>query len=276
MTARAPWRERVYTVIFEAETPAGRAFDLALFVVIAISIGVVMLDSVASIRSAHGELLKTVEWVITILFSVEYVLRLVSVRSPWAYARSFYGIVDFLAILPTYLSLLLPGSQALMVVRSLRLLRILRIFKLRPLLAEANVLVTAIRASRDKVTVFLGTVLVLVVILGSAMYWIEGEENGFTSIPTSIYWAIVTLTTVGYGDIAPRTVPGQMLASVVMILGYGILAVPTGIVTAELVRAAHLRPTNTRRCPSCLSEGHLPGARFCQDCGATLEDELPS
>lgn len=273
MRARAPWRERVYTVIFEADTPAGRAFDLALLLVILLSVAVVMLESVSSIRTAHGRLLQGIEWIITILFTIEYGLRLVSVRNPWAYARSFYGIVDLLAVMPTYLSLLLPGSQALIVVRALRLLRILRIFKLRPLLAEANVLMAALRASRHKVTVFLGTVIVLVVILGTAMYWIEGEQNGFTSIPLSIYWAIVTLTTVGYGDIAPRTVPGQMLASVVMILGYGILAVPTGIVTAELVRAATGRPANTRCCPSCLSEGHAQAARYCQDCGAPLEDE---
>lgn len=272
---RAEWRERLYTVIFESDTAAGRTFDLLLLAVILLSVAAVMLESIAPVRAEYGRALHLAEWTITILFTLEYVLRLVCVRDPWRYARSFYGIVDLLAVLPTYVSLLVPGSQALMVVRALRLLRILRIFKLRSLLEEANYLLDAIRNSRNKVLVFLGTVLVLVVILGSVMYAIEGESNGFTNIPLSIYWAIVTLTTVGYGDIAPQTVAGKFVASVVMILGYSILAVPSGIVTAEVIRAANMRPLNTRRCPTCLSEGHSPTARYCQDCGALLEDERP-
>ncbi len=272
---RAEWRERLYTVIFESDTAAGRTFDLLLLAAILLSVAAVMLESIAPVRREYGRVLDLAEWTITILFTLEYVLRLVCVRDPWRYARSFYGIVDLLAVLPTYVNLLVPGSQTLMVVRALRLLRILRIFKLRSLLTEANYLLDAIRNSRNKVLVFLGTVLVLVVILGSVMYAIEGESNGFTNIPLSIYWAIVTLTTVGYGDIAPQTVAGKFVASVVMILGYSILAVPSGIVTAEVIRAAGMRPLNTRCCPTCLSEGHSPTARYCQDCGALLEDERP-
>jgi voltage-gated potassium channel len=267
------WRERLRVVIFEADTPAGKAFDVALLLAILLSVLAVMLESVPTIRVAHGRFLLVAEWVFTLLFSVEYGLRLASVRQPLRYARSFFGVVDLLAILPTYLSIVLPGAQSLLVIRGLRLLRIFRVFKLGQFLGEASILRAALAASRHKIIVFLGTVLVLVTILGAAMYLIEGERNGFTSIPVSVYWSIVTMTTVGYGDLAPQTVAGKALASLVMILGYSILAVPTGIVTAEIVESAQQRhrPT-TRCCPRCTSEGHSATARFCQDCGAPLSE----
>ncbi|MDJ0852802.1 MAG: ion transporter [Myxococcota bacterium] len=268
----AEWREKLHAVIFEAETPAGKAFDVALLIAIVLSVLAVMLESVEEIRLEHGATLHRIEIFFTLLFTVEYVLRLLCVPNPWAYARSFFGVVDLLAILPTYLSLLLPGAESLLVIRGLRLLRIFRVFKLGRFLGEASLLTSALRSSRHKVTVFLGTVLILVTILGAAMYLIEGEESGFTSIPISVYWAIVTMTTVGYGDIAPVTVAGRTLASLVMVLGYSIIAVPTGIVTAEIVEtAAASRRVTTRHCGSCMSEGHEPSARFCKDCGAELE-----
>jgi voltage-gated potassium channel len=268
----AAWREELRVIIFEADTPAGKAFDVALLISIVASVAAVMLESVASISADYGGLLRSAEWIFTLLFTVEYALRLLSVPNAWNYARSFYGIVDLLAIVPTYLSLLVPGAQSLLVIRALRLLRIFRVFKLGRFLGEANSLAVALRGSRHKVIVFLGTILVLVTILGAAMYLIEGDEHGFTSIPLSVYWAIVTMTTVGYGDIAPQTIAGQLLASLVMILGYSIIAVPTGIVTAELVGAAYrARPPTTRTCPHCMSEGHEAEARFCKDCGQSLD-----
>ena len=261
-------------IIFEADTPVGKAFDVALLAAIVISVFAVMLESVPEIRARHGRALYVLEWAFTLIFSVEYGLRLVSVPRPMRYARSFFGIVDLLAILPTYLSFLVPGAQSFLVIRGLRLLRIFRVFKLAHFMGEASVLRTALAASRHKVVVFLGAILILLTILGAAMYLIEGPAHGFTSIPLAVYWAIVTMTTVGYGDIAPHTVAGKSLASLVMILGYSILAVPTGIVTAEIVEQATARraPT-TRGCPSCLSEGHAWEAHFCQDCGAPLERE---
>lgn len=256
-------------VIFEADTPAGKGFDVGLLIAIVASVGAVMLESVAAIRAQHGTTLRVVEWAFTLLFTVEYALRLACVVQPAAYARSFFGLVDLLSIVPTYLSLVLPGSQSLIVIRALRLLRVFRVFKLARFLGEANVILTALRTSRPKVIVFVGTVLILVLILGTAMHLIEGSESGFSSVPQSMYWAIVTLTTVGYGDIAPQTVAGKALAAVVMIMGYSIIAVPTGIVTAEIIEAAR-SPVTTRACPSCMSEGHLRDARYCRDCGAPL------
>ncbi len=263
------WRERVRRIIFEADTPAGRLFDVALLWVILVSVVAVMLESITSIGDEYGPALRIFEWTVTGHFTIEYALRLASVREPFRYARSFFGLVDLMAILPTFLSLLLPGSHSLLIIRSLRLLRVFRVLKLVSYLGEADVLMGAIRSSAVKVTVFLGTVLVLIAITGTAMYLIEGEENGFTSIPRSMYWAVVTMTTVGYGDIAPQTVLGQVLAVVVMIMGYSIIAVPTGIVSAELVGARH-NPITTRSCPSCTSEGHTREARYCRDCGAEL------
>jgi voltage-gated potassium channel len=265
----APWRERLHEVIFEADTPAGKGFDVLLLVAIVASVAVVVLDSVAGIRARHGAALRAAEWCFTAAFTVEYVLRLVCVRRPWRYATSFFGVVDLLAVVPTYLSLAITGAQSLLVIRALRLLRVFRVLKLAHFVGEAQQLKLALAASSRKIVVFLGTVITLVVIVGALMYLIEGEASGFTSIPQGIYWAIVTMTTVGYGDIAPATVIGRVLASLVMIAGYGIIAVPTGIVSAELTlgRVGHV---STQVCPACTAEGHPVGARFCHRCGAAL------
>jgi voltage-gated potassium channel len=265
---RPRWRTRLHEIIFEADTLAGRAFDLTLLGVILASVAAVLLESIAEIRARHGTALRVVEWTITGLFTVEYALRLVAVERPSRYARSFFGIVDLLAILPTYLALVVPHTQAFMVVRAVRLLRVFRILKLAHFVGEARVLALALRASRRKITVFLVGVLTIVLIVGALMYVVEGEEHGFTSIPRSMYWAVVTLTTVGYGDIAPRTPLGQLLASLLMIVGYGILAVPTGIVTVEMVAAA--RAVSGQACPACGSAGHDVDAVHCKYCGARL------
>jgi len=274
--AMADWRERLRVVIFEADTKPGRAFDVALLVLVVASVILVMIESVAEIRARYLWQLRGLEWVVTALFSIEYVLRLVCSPLPWRYARSFFGVVDLLAVLPTYASVLFPGAHSMMVIRVLRLLRIARVFKLGRFLSEGAVLRRAIWSSREKVIVFISSVFLLVIILGSAMYLIEGEEHGFTSIPVGVYWAIVTMTTVGYGDIAPQTALGKLLAAGVMILGYGIIAVPTGIVTAEIVESvAQNRSITTRSCPSCLSEGHQYDSRYCKDCGASLVPPTP-
>ena len=259
----------MHEIIFEADTTAGRAFDVLLLWCIVISVLAVLLESVESVQVRYATLLRVAEWIFTILFTVEYGLRLTCTGRPLRYAASFFGVVDLLAIVPTYLSLLLPGAQTLLVIRALRLLRVFRVLKLVRFVEEARVLGRALRASRHKITVFLGTVLTLVLILGTLMYLIEGEANGFDSIPRGIYWAIVTLTTVGYGDIAPTTVLGQMLASLVMILGYAIIAVPTGIVTVELSRAT-MKKVSTQACPQCSAEGHDADAKHCKYCGARL------
>ena len=263
------WRTVLHEVIFEAETPAGRAFDIVLMWSIILSVLTVMLDSVNGIRREYGDILSSIEWFFTILFTVEYILRMISVRRPARYALSFFGIVDLLAILPSYLSLFIPGSQHLLTIRVLRLLRVFRVFKLASYVNDANILVTALRASRRKISVFIMAVMTLVIILGSSMYIIEGEENGFTDIPTSIYWAIVTLTTVGYGDLSPHTPVGKAFASLVMPLGYGIIAVPTGIVTMEISNSAK-RVVSTNSCPECSAEGHDYDATHCKYCGAKL------
>ncbi|MCC4770423.1 ion transporter [Methanosarcina sp. DH2] len=262
------WRNTLYTIIFEADTPAGKLFDEVLILTILLSVIVVMLDSVRSIEALYGNLFNFLELAFTILFTIEYFLRLICVGRPSRYARSFFGIVDLIAILPTYFSLLLPGSEFLLVIRSLRLLRIFRVLKLAQYLGEADLLIKALRASRRKITLFLFTVSNLVIIMGSLMYVIEGTDNGFTSIPRSIYWAIITLTTVGYGDIVPETNLGQALASVIMIIGYSIIAVPTGIVTSEITYAS--RYSKGRVCQNCSFEGHDIDAKFCKRCGAEL------
>ena len=264
------WRDRLHTVIFEAETPAGKAFDLALLVAILVSVAAVCLESVEAYRRDWGGVLRVVEWTFTLLFTVEYALRLLCVRYPWRYARSFFGVVDLLAILPTYLSLVVAGTQSLIVIRALRLLRIFRVLKLMHFVGEGQMLQAAIKASMRKIIIFIGTVLTLVLIIGALMYLIEGEANGFTSIPISIYWAIVTLTTVGYGDIAPQTVVGKLLASAVMVIGYGIIAVPTGIVTVELAEAARVNLRPTRACPGCGVSRHDHDAIHCKYCGTEL------
>jgi voltage-gated potassium channel len=263
-------RDKLHDIIFEADTPVGKAFDVALIASILISVAVVMLDSMASVRAEYGSVLVILEWVFTILFTIEYLLRLWIVRQTWRYAFSFFGIVDFLSIVPSYLSLLLPGSQYLLVIRLLRTIRIWRILKLAHFLVEFNLLVAALRASTRKIVVFLLAVICLVVVLGSLMYVIEPSESGFTSIPRSVYWAIVTLTTVGYGDISPQTGPGQFLASLAMILGYAIIAVPTGIVTVELASAQSAKPVDNRACLECGGEGHDRDAVFCKHCGNAL------
>lgn len=267
--ANAAWRHRLHEVVFESETPVGKAFDVALLVAIVTSVGVVLAESVPEWRSEHGRLFRRVELVFTGLFTIEYVLRLLSVRRPLVWARSFFGVIDLLAVLPTYLAIVLPGAQTLLVLRALRLLRVFRILKLARFLEETEVLRAALRAGRRKIAVFLSVVLLLALLLGTLVYLVEGEANGFVSIPISIYWAIVTLTTVGYGDLAPQTALGRFVASFIMLLGYSILAVPTGIVTSELIAQQRARVSG-EACPSCGHEGHDADALFCKRCGARL------
>lgn len=262
------WRLAMYEVIFESDTPTGKLFDVALLVAIVVSVAVVMLDSVAAIRARFGTEFLIAEWVFTGLFTLEYVLRLISVRRPLHYAWSFFGVIDLLAIVPTYASFIVAGAQTLLVLRIFRLLRVFRVFKLTRYLGEAGSLLEALEASRPKITVFLGAVLTIVITMGGLMYLVEGPVHGFTSIPRSMYWAIVTLTTVGYGDIAPATITGQALASCIMILGYGIIAVPTGIVTVELANAAN-RDAGPE-CGNCKASGHHTDASYCRLCGSPL------
>ncbi len=265
---RLTLKQRLYVIIFEADTPAGKAFDVALLWAILISIAAVMLESVPSMEERYGTVFRITEWILTVAFTIEYVVRIIASEKPRKYIFSFYGIIDFLAILPTYLSLVFVGTQYLLVIRALRLLRVFRILKLGRFVGEGEQLGRALRSSRHKIVVFLGAVLSIVVIMGTVMYLIEGGENGFTSIPRSVYWAIVTLTTVGYGDIAPQTVLGQAIASVIMIMGYAIIAVPTGIVTVELGKAQG--KTKEIICESCGKGGHAPDAIFCKHCGERL------
>ncbi|MCC2970330.1 ion transporter [Massilia sp. IC2-476] len=268
------WRGRLYDIIFRSDSVAGRRFDIALVLAILLSILVVVLDSVPRIRVRHADLMHGLEWTFTLLFTIEYVARLLCVRQPLRYATSFFGIVDLLSVLPTYVSLLVPGSEALLDIRILRLLRVFRIFKLTLYIEEYTRLAEALAASRRKIMVFLSVVLMAVLILGTVMYVVEGPEHGYTSIPTAMYWAIVTMTTVGYGDITPHTPLGKGIASFMMLLGWGILAVPTGIVTAEMTARRNDRrhgPARLARdCEVCGSSGHDAGANFCKDCGAEL------
>ena len=268
-TNKIGWRLKIHEIIFEADTRLGKLFDIVLIISIVVSVIIVMIDSVAVINKEYGRALYVLEWIFTILFTIEYFLRLFTVGRPIKYATSFFGVVDLLAILPTYFSVLFPGSQYFLVIRILRLLRVFRVLKLVQYVGEAKLLSQAMKASKRKIIVFLFTVLTIVVIFGSLMYVIEGSENGFTSIPRSIYWAIVTLTTVGYGDISPVTPLGQALAAIIMILGYGIIAVPTGIVTAEMT-AASGKKISTQSCQECSAEGHDSDATFCKYCGAKL------
>ncbi|MGQ7870552.1 ion transporter [Sunxiuqinia sp. sy24] len=261
-------KQKLYEIIFEADTPKGKLFDVALLVVILLSIALVILESVPSINANYRELLRLLEWCITILFTAEYILRILVVQRPSKYIFSFYGIIDFLSVLPSYLTLIFVGSQSLVVIRAIRLLRIFRILKLNRYTVAGNNLKLALQSSREKIFVFLFFVINVILIVGTLMYLIEGPENGFTSIPTSIYWTIVTMTTVGYGDISPQTPVGQMLASVLMIAGYAIIAVPTGIVTAEMVRSS--TKSNTQVCPRCLHDQHENDAAFCKKCGRQL------
>lgn len=264
-----PLSQKLYEIIFEADTPAGKAFDVLLIICILLSVGVVMLESVAAIRSQWGPLLHIAEWFFTILFTFEYILRLYCVRSKLRYAISFFGIVDLLAILPTYLGVFTRTLSYLRVIRILRVLRVFRVLKLGNHLKQADLLGRALYASRQKILVFISFVLTIVVIIGSIMYLIETPEDGFTSIPRSIYWAIVTLTTVGYGDISPQTPAGQFLAALVMLLGYSIIAVPTGIVTVEMSKA-EAQAASSQSCPDCGQSRHEKDAVFCRICGSKL------
>ncbi len=262
-------QQKLHEIIFEADTFWGRLFDLMLIMVILISVLVVMLESVQGIRDNYGKVLTVLEWIFTVLFTLEYFARIISLKKPIHYIKSFYGIIDLLSFLPMYFSLLIAGTPALVVFRVMRLLRIFRVLKLVRYLSEANKLFYALKASLPKITVFIVSMVCITLLIGTFMYMIEGGENGFDSIPRSIYWAIVTMTTVGYGDIAPATVMGQTLASFVMILGYGIIAVPTGIVTSE-IQNAKFKSISTQACPSCSREGHDLNATYCKYCGEKL------
>ena len=265
-------RQRLYVIIFEHDTWGGKAFDVALLVAVSLSVLTVTLESVDTLRTDFGAELRAAEWLFTSLFTLEYVLRVYSARRRFGYVRSFFGIIDFLAVVPTYASVLFPGAQSLLALRVLRLLRAFQVLKLVRLYRESFSLMGALRASIPKITVFIGTVLCIVVVVGAAMYFVEGPANGFRNIPISIYWAIVTLTTVGFGDITPQTPLGQVIASTLMILGYGIIAVPTGIVSAEMVRAARASAGSSDApvCGRCELDGHQSDARFCRGCGAKL------
>ena len=266
----AGWRARLYAVIFEAETRAGRAFDLVLIAAILISVTVVVLSSVASVAARYGHWLVALEWFFTFLFTAEYLARLSCLQHPVRYARSFFGIIDLLAIVPTYIGLLLPGAHVLIDVRILRLLRMFRILKLTSYVHEYTMLGRALLASRRKILIFLSVVMMIVFLLGTVMYVVEGPLNGFSSIPTSIYWAISTMTTVGFGDITPKTDIGRTIASLMMLLGWGILAVPTGIISAEMTVQRGSRQQEGRRCPGCGERDIDDDANFCKHCGDSL------
>ncbi len=267
------WKSRLHEIIYEADTPLGKWFDILLFFLIIVSVVLVMLESVKEIDEKYHTILLTLEWIITILFTIEYIARVISIKKPFKYIFSFYGIIDFVSTIPLYVSYIIAGSQVLLAIRAFRLLRIFRILKLVKFLGEASQLNRALKASRAKIAVFIYAVLILCVIMGTFMYLIEDDEAGFTSIPRSIYWAVVTLTTVGYGDIAPQTTLGQLIATIVMILGYGIIAVPTGIVTVEFSKKGEKNNVhvNTQSCPSCSKEGHRDDATHCFNCGSEIK-----
>jgi voltage-gated potassium channel len=263
------FQKKLHTIIYEADTRAGKLFDITLLCVIFVSIVAVMLESVASIKIVYGRQLAIIEWVVTIFFTFEYIARITAVKRPLRYVLSFYGIVDLLATMPKYLGLLFPGTGFLLAIRAIRLLRVFRILKLHNFVGASNQLTEALKKSRTKIAVFLFSVVVLCIIMGTLMYMIEGPSSGFTSIPVSVYWTIVTLTTVGFGDITPTTPLGQLLSTVIMIMGYGIIAIPTGLVTAQFMNEkAHL---NTQSCPHCSANQHRDDAKFCYNCGVSLK-----
>lgn len=276
------WRRKVHEIIYEADTPAGKLFDIVLLIIIIISLILVMMESVPSLGAKYAEQFIFAEWVITIFFTIEYALRIISINKPTKYIFSFYGIIDLLSTIPLYLTFFFGGLNALLAVRSLRLLRIFRILKITRYIGEADKLTKALKSSGPKIAVFLFTVLVVSIIMGTVMYLVEGPESGFVSIPTSIYWCIVTLTTVGFGDIAPVTPLGQFLATIIMIMGYGIIAVPTGIVSVEYsqnkktkdssAQDPNPRQVNTQTCQNCHSEKHQDGSHFCHNCGYSLDE----
>lgn len=265
-----PLKQKLHDIIFEAETPAGKAFDIGLIICILLSILIITLESVEEIGNKYGRILYGLEWFFNIIFSIEYCLRIWTVAKKRNYIFSFFGIVDLLSILPTYLSLIMTGASSLLIIRSLRLIRIFRILKLARFVGEGNNLAMALKSARHKITIFLLTIVTTIIITGTLMYLIEGRENGFTSIPKSIYWAVVTMTTVGYGDIAPQTTLGQSLASIIMILGYAIIAVPTGIVSAEIAHQKG-KEVSTNVCKHCLREGHDVDAKYCKYCSEKLD-----
>jgi len=264
------WQEKIHSVVYESSTRAGRAFDITLLFLIFTSILVVMLDSINRFHIRYGGLFIKLEWAYTILFTIEFILRLICIRKPAKFLFSFFGIIDMLSILPTYIGLFYAGAQTLLVVRALRLLRVFRIFKLRHYVSEMHFLLEAVKGSLRKISIFMMMVFTTVIILGSVMYLVEQGKNGFSSIPDSIYWAIVTITTVGYGDISPTTPLGKFVASIIMLMGYGIIAVPTGIITTEMAIAARKKNHSSEACPNCGREGHEEDARYCKFCGAEL------
>ena len=266
-------KQKLYSIIFEADTPAGKIFDVLLFVAIMVSVGLTMMSSVESVRADYGDVLLISNAFFTVIFTVEYILRIYCSPHRVRYTRSFFGVVDLLAVLPFYISIVFPSTRFLDVIRILRMLRIFRVLKMTQYVGEGDLLLNALVASRRKIGIFIVAVLTIVVILGSLMYVIEGEENGFTSIPRAVYWAIVTITTVGYGDISPQTPLGQALAACLMIIGYSIIAVPTGIITAEL-GLSEKRPVSTKKCPSCGLTQHDGDAIFCKKCGTKLEKKV--
>lgn len=270
VTKNLTWRQKLHEIIYESATPAGKAFDVTLLFLIFSSIIVVMLDSSPKWHSLYGELFLKIEWGFTILFTLEYFLRLICIKRPLKYVVSFFGIIDLLSIVPGYASLFLAGSQSLLVFRALRLLRIFRIFKLTHYITEMRFLALALKGSMKKISIFMLTVLTLVIIMGSLMYLVEGGANGFSTIPDSIYWAIVTITTVGYGDISPVTALGKFVASAIMLMGYAIIAVPTGIITTEMAMAMMTKGETQEVCPSCGREGHDKNAVYCKFCGGKL------
>lgn len=284
-TFKKTWRSNLHEVIYEADTPSGKLFDVILLIVILLSIIFVMLESISSIDAEYHEELYIAEWVVTILFSIEYIARIITVKKPKNYIFSFYGMIDFLSTIPMYLSFIIAGSNALVAFRALRLLRIFRVLKLARYLGASNMLSSALKASKAKISVFLFAVMILSIIFGTLMYLIEGAESGFTSIPISVYWCIVTLTTVGFGDIAPVTPLGQLIATFIMIMGYGIIAVPTGIVSAEYASQTKNNKENSKQpeqsgvrlnsqsCHNCLAEKHRDKAEFCYNCGHRLHHD---
>jgi voltage-gated potassium channel len=265
----AKWRWKLHEVIYEADTKEGKLFDVLLLIAILISVGAIMLESIDSVRAEYGEILIMIEWVVTILFTIEYVLRIISVRKPFNYIFSFFGIVDFLAILPAYLAIAYIDAHQFAIIRMFRLLRMFRIFKLSRYTWGSKVLMLSIRQNRGKIIVFMMTMFTIVTIMGAVLYVIEGPEHGYTNIPLSIYWAIMTLTTVGYGDIVPGTPLGRVLASIIMVIGYSIIAIPTGLVTVGIAQMDK-KEVSTQSCPSCSREGHDVDANHCKFCGATL------
>lgn len=272
---KTSWKYRLHEIIYEADTPLGRLFDIVLLILILLSVLTVMLESVKSIDLQFHRLFYVIEWIITIFFTIEYIARIITVKKPWSYIFSFYGIIDLLSTIPLYLSFILVGSNYLLTVRALRLLRVFRILKITRYIGEGNKLKKALIESRAKIFIFIFAVLIVAIIAGTLMYLIEGEESGFKSIPVSVYWCIVTLTTVGFGDIAPVTPAGQFLATLIMILGYGVIAVPTGIVSAQYARRdrdeyVHV---NTQSCRNCGARRHRDDANFCHKCGYELHPE---